>query len=238
MVYHILFNEPLNMFCDTDLNQAQLTWVLDQDDKRKRLKGHLRGPFVRKKCKSVTTTTWYVKTLSKVGNILGGMRWNSTLYDVYIRGHIHSCLLYLWRCIIATCHCTFIQTIQSVSPMSSLSPFDTKSVSTPILIFTWYTPHRYSRASLLLSLHTKRTLRSLSTNTRQCVYMTAQLLALDCWYCAIATEGMSRPLWDILLLALEDFLFMFLLVLLMQASVATWKMSLMLFSDCRDEHSR
>lgn len=69
--------------------------------------------------------------------------------------------------------------------------------------------------------------------------MTVQLLALSLRR-SVATAVRSGLLgmWEILLVALDDLLrFTFLLFLETQASVATWKMSRTLFSDCREEHS-
>lgn len=65
-------------------------------------------------------------------------------------------------------------------------------------------------------------------------HMTEQLLALSFRRSEATAARSGLPgMCEILLVARAALLrFMFLLFLLMQASVATWKMSLTLFSDC------
>lgn len=70
-------------------------------------------------------------------------------------------------------------------------------------------------------------------------HMTEQLLALSFRRSEATAARSGLPgMCEMRLLARAVLLrFTFLLLLLMQASVATWKMSLTLFSDCWAEHS-
>lgn len=94
-------------------------------------------------------------------------------------------------------------------------------------------PHNF-----LLALCSVLILLSLIRFSR-CNHMTEQLLALSFRRSEATAARSGLPgMCEILLLARAVLLRLtFLLFLLMQASVATWKMSLTLFSDCWAEHS-
>lgn len=82
-------------------------------------------------------------------------------------------------------------------------------------------------------------LASTPIHVLQILHITVQLLALSLRMSEVTDSRYGLlGMCEVLLVALEDFWrFTFLLFLLTQAKVATWKMSLTLFSDCSAEHS-